>query len=248
LILAFVAVSFTQYARSFWHTMTPGQGQGRAGSLCLFTAMLLFRDIVSVGRLSVLIWIVVVFTAAWIILTGLWHFDRRLAFDFPPGAFHLSPSFWAGLGAATLIATLDYGGYQNICYIAGEVRQPASIIPRSILYSIFGVAVFYSLTSMVIVGVLPWRVAAKSSMVVSDFIEHLHGRRAGSSPLWCCGPRLAACLPLCWASRGCSMPEQPTGNSSHGLRGCIRPNTFLSMLFWLWGECRRCSACSTWNI
>jgi amino acid transporter len=178
LILAFLAVSFSQYGRYFWTNMTPWQGKLLAAGMCLLTTALLYRDIVSVGRLSLLIWAVVVLAAAWIVTTGLWHFDPKLAFDFPPGAFHLAPSFFAGLGAATLIATLDYGGYQNICFVAGEVKHPAYTIPRSILYAIVGVAFFYTLTSITIIGVLPWREAAQSSTVVSDFIERLHGRKA----------------------------------------------------------------------
>jgi amino acid transporter len=179
LVLAFVAVSFSQYARYFWTDMTPWQGKLLAAGMCLLTTALVYRDIVSVGRLSLLIWAVVLMAAAWVVTTGLWHFNPKLAFDWPPGAFHLSPAFFAGLGTATLIATLDYGGYQTICFIAGEVKDPAYTIPRSILYAILGVALFYALTNITIMGVLPWREAAQSSMVVSDFMERLHGRTAG---------------------------------------------------------------------
>ena len=38
----------------------------------------------------------------------------------------------------------DYGGYNNVCFFAGEVSQPEKVIPRSILISISLVAVLYS--------------------------------------------------------------------------------------------------------
>ena len=41
-----------------------------------------------------------------------------------------------GLGSAALVAIYDYLGYYDICYIGDEVREPARVIPRSILFSI----------------------------------------------------------------------------------------------------------------
>ena len=48
-----------------------------------------------------------------------------------------------GLAQATLIATYDYWGYYNICFLGSEVRRPERTIPRSILLSVLFVAVFY---------------------------------------------------------------------------------------------------------
>ncbi len=60
----------------------------------------------------------------------------------------------------------------------GEVKQPSRTIPLSVLYAIIGVALFYSLTSIAVIGVIPWRDAAQSSFIVSDFIARLHGPKA----------------------------------------------------------------------
>ena len=48
-----------------------------------------------------------------------------------------------GLAQATLIATYDYWGYYNICFLGSEVRHPERTIPKAILLSILLVAVFY---------------------------------------------------------------------------------------------------------
>ncbi|MGI8962647.1 MAG: APC family permease [Bryobacteraceae bacterium] len=175
LISAYVAVSFSQYAHYLWGGMTAGQGKALAATLCVGATILLYRDISAVGKLSVIILVVVMATLVWIVATGVWHFDRTLAFDFPPEAFRLSSSFFAGLGSATIIAALDYGGYCNVCYIAGEVNRPAYTIPRAVLYSIVLTAAFYLLISMTVIGVMPWRDAANSTTVVTDFIRRLHG-------------------------------------------------------------------------
>jgi amino acid transporter len=125
-------------------------------------------------------WTVVIGTALWIAITGLWHFDARLAFAFPPGAFTPSRAFFYGLGGATLIAMYDYGGYNNVCFFAGEVKQPERVIPRAILLSIVAVAALYLTMNITIIGVVPWREAIKSTAIVSDFIQRIHGQRAAT--------------------------------------------------------------------
>jgi len=69
---------------------------------------LLYRRITAIGRLAELLWIGVVITLGWVIVAGLTHFSAARAFDFPPDAFRLSPSFFLGLGSAMLISTYDY--------------------------------------------------------------------------------------------------------------------------------------------
>jgi amino acid transporter len=72
----------------------------------------------------------------------------------------------------------DYGGYNNVCFFAGEVRRPERVVPRSILISIVAVAVLYLTMNITIIGVVPWREAARSTSIVSDFIQRLYGAGA----------------------------------------------------------------------
>jgi amino acid transporter len=169
------AVGFSQYLKYFWAGMTGWEAKLIAAFLCLLATVLLYREIPAVGRLSVAMWIVVLFAAAWVVFAGLTHFDWKRVIDFPPGAFRLNAGFFAGLGGATLIAMYDYGGYFNVCYFGAEVKDPARTIPRSILYAIGLVAALYLTMNVTIIGVIPWREAAKSTAIVSDFIERLYG-------------------------------------------------------------------------
>ncbi|HLH20578.1 MAG TPA: APC family permease, partial [Bryobacteraceae bacterium] len=104
----------------------------------------------------------------------------RMAFDFPPGAFRFSTGFAAGLGSAMLIAMYDFMGYYDICYVAGEVRNPQRTIPRAILYSVAIVAVIYALANLSIIAVVPWREAMQSKFIAALFIERLYGPRAAA--------------------------------------------------------------------
>ena len=69
----------------------------------------------------------------------------------------------------------DYGGYNNACFFAGEVRNPAKVIPRSILFSIGLVAALYMTMNLTIIGVVPWREAMHSTFIVSDLMQRLYG-------------------------------------------------------------------------
>src|SRR5437660_6214616 len=146
---------------------------------------LLYRRITLIEWLSKFLWVGVMLTVLWVIFAGVTHFDPKLAFDFPPGAFALRPEFFTGLGAALLVAVYDYWGYYNVCFFGGEVKDPGSTIPRAVLLSILFVAIIYIVMNISILGVIPWREFASTAntpaqrYVISSFMERLYGPRAG---------------------------------------------------------------------
>ena len=134
-----------------------GPGTLVAMLCCVIAAALLYRNIQSVTRFSGLLWLGVMGTMLTVILTGLLHFHASLAFDFPAGAFQLSGGFFTGLGAALLIATYDYWGAYNICFLGAEVRDPGRTIPRAIVWSVGLVAALYLLLNTSVLGTMPWQ-------------------------------------------------------------------------------------------
>lgn len=171
------AVGFAEYS-SVFHPFGPVQLKVIAITLCLLNLAVLYRPIHSIGTLSVVVMTAVVATCCWIIYAGAAHFHPSLAFDFPPRAFRLSRSFWTGLGSAVLIATYDYGGYNNVCFIGGEIKDPRRNIPRAVVISILLVAFLYLAMNVAILGVLPWREALHSKAIVADFIHAIYGSPA----------------------------------------------------------------------
>ena len=169
------AVGFAQYTKFLRPQMGMWESKAVAVAVCLLVTFLLYRDIRSVGRLSIVLWIVVIFTALAVTLAGLLNFQVSRIFDFPPHAFTFSKQFLVGLGGATLVAMYDYGGYNNACFFAGELRQPERVIPRSILFSIALVACLYLTMNLTIIGVIPWREAIHSTFIVSDLMQRLYG-------------------------------------------------------------------------
>ena len=180
LAISAACVGFADYAQYAIPSLTHGGVVLVAIAACALVTFLLYRPITTVGRLSVVLLALVLAAMFWVIVAGIIHLNPHMAFDFPPGAFHLSKPFFYGLGSATLIAMYNYGGYGNITYLGGEVKDPTRNIPRAIVLSIGAVAVLYLLMSVTIIGTIPWRQAAVSHAVVSEFIGKLYGPGAGA--------------------------------------------------------------------
>jgi len=168
------AVGFAEYSAVF-HPLTAVQMKLIAAVLCLVNLAVLYRSIQSISTLSIVVMIAVLATCVWIIFTGVAHFHSSLAFDLPPHAFQMSHSFWIGLGSSVLIATYDYGGYNNVCLIGGEIKEPRRNVPRAVLLSIVIVACLYLAMNLAVLGVLPWREAQHSKAVVADFMRAAQG-------------------------------------------------------------------------
>jgi amino acid transporter len=174
------ALGFADYTRYLIPSLSGMEGKLLAIGICILATVLLYRDIGAVGKISAVLWAGLILAMAIIIWGGIGHFQAARAFDFPPGAFHLTPAFFTGLGAATLISMYDYSGYFNVCLIGDEIENPSVNIPRCILLSISILAILYLAMSLSIVGVVPWREAIHSHAIVSDYMERLYGSRAAA--------------------------------------------------------------------
>src|SRR6202140_334598 len=212
LSIAWGAVGLSQYASFFWpglqrvwapHASTltlpllgPLQVTAVAMpatilsiAVCALTAFLLYRRITAISKLSSVLWLGVMGTIGWIIFAGITHFNARQAFDFPPGAFSLSRDFFHGLGAVMLIASYDYWGYYNVCFLGDEIKEPGKNIPRALLASIAAVACLYLVMNIRILGVVPWRElvqagASNSKLyVVSTFMQRAYGSASWAGPV-----------------------------------------------------------------
>jgi amino acid transporter len=165
------AVGIADYLRFAWTTMSPAQHNAIAATACIVSTAALWRDTESIGRLAVVMLWGVLITVGWVIVVGLFQFSPAQAFDFPPRAFEMDADLATRLGAAAVLAMYNYGGYNQVCNIGEEIRDPARVVPRSILLSIFIVAAMYIAMSTVILGLVPWEEASNSRTIASLFIQ-----------------------------------------------------------------------------
>src|SRR6185436_3127932 len=133
-------IGFSQYLGYISKGITAQQTMLVVTIIGLVNLALLYRRTKSIATITVTLWIGTIVTVIAVVATGVVHFDPKVAFDFPPGAFNFSLGFLMGLGAASRVGVYDYLGYYDVCYIGDEVENPGRVIPRSILISTMTVA------------------------------------------------------------------------------------------------------------
>jgi amino acid transporter len=174
-------IGFANYLGYLWKGITARQTMLVVTVVGLANLALLYRRIKSIATITVMLWIGTIVTVIAVVATGARHFDPKIAFDFPPGAFTFSLGFLFGLGTASRIGVYDYLGYYDVCYIGDEVENPGRVIPRSILISTLAVAAIYLAINLSIIGVVPWRdfvpaaTHPQSNFIVSIFMERMYG-------------------------------------------------------------------------
>jgi amino acid transporter len=177
LVMASAAIGFSQYA-SYLVPLGRWEQKALSAAVVIVVVLLLYRRIEQIGKISLLLWAGVIATLAWLIWGGLTHFDSRLAFTFPPGAWNLSWVFFTGLGAATVQTIYTYLGYYNVCHLGGEIRAPERNIPRSIFLSVAGIGVLYLMLQTAVLGVIPWQQARATPFIASALVERIYGMGA----------------------------------------------------------------------
>jgi amino acid transporter len=95
-------------------------GQVAAMGVMASVTVLAYRRIALAGRLMVALWVGMLITVGWVIITGLTHFDAARAFDFGGAALRPEALKSAGLGMALAIAMYNFLGYYQICYLGDE--------------------------------------------------------------------------------------------------------------------------------
>jgi amino acid transporter len=137
----------------------------------------LFRKIGQIGKLTTVLFVVMLIAVLTTIVAAFSHFSGAQAFAFTPGAFSSAGqgTFWGGLGAGLIIAIYDYLGYNTTAYLGGEVRTPGRTIPRSILFSIVGIMSLYFLLQVGVLGSVPLEELKTATSVASTVLEQAWG-------------------------------------------------------------------------
>ena len=233
LVMASGAIGFAEYF-TYLHPLGRYGQKAVAGAVVIVLAILLYRRIANIGKISLLLWIGVFGTILWLIVAGATHFHSALAFHYPPGAWSLNWLFFAALGSATVQTIYTYWGYYNVCFLGGEVKQPERNIPRTIFLSIIAIAILYLAMQTCVLGVVPWQEAQHSQFIVSTFFQRIYGtqiaRFATVLILWIA---FASLFSLdAWLFAAFLMPRPSTETSFPFLAVCIPPNAFPTFRSW----------------
>ncbi len=92
-----------------------------------------------------------------------------------PGSGALLP----GLAGALVAAFFSFGGFWDVSKLAGEVRDPARVLPRALALGVAAVTLVYVLTSAVFVYLVPIGNAASGAAFAASAGERMFGRAGG---------------------------------------------------------------------
>jgi APA family basic amino acid/polyamine antiporter len=110
-----------------------------------------------------------------IIGVGLFLFKApglRLGRVFPGG---LNLGILSAMGLALMPALFSYGGWQNLNFVAGEVKNPSRTMPLAIISSVSLVVGVYVLSNVAYVKALPIGDIARSTKLASDAFRAMVG-------------------------------------------------------------------------
>src|ERR687896_2148151 len=81
-------IGFAAYTSYIWKGLTRTDAIALITAVGLVNIALLYRRIHSIAKITVSLWAGTLLTVLAVIVTGATHFNPRIAFDFPPGAFN----------------------------------------------------------------------------------------------------------------------------------------------------------------
>ncbi|MDT7797997.1 MAG: hypothetical protein QOI78_1430 [Actinomycetota bacterium] len=182
LIMSTGIIGLVQYLGYLIPGVTDDAGVTALGKLIgigvtLLIVLALFRKIGQIGKLTTVLFVVMLVAVLTTIVAAATHFSASQAFAFTPGAFSSAGkgTFWGGLGAGLIIAIYDYLGYNTTAYLGGEVRSPGRTLPRSILFSIVGIMSLYFLLQVGVLGSVPLEELKTATSVASTVLEQAWG-------------------------------------------------------------------------
>ena len=168
-------IGLVHYLKVFWPSMSDLQMKLTAAGICVFLIFALYRKITDIAKIMLGLWIVMIGTTGWVIITGFLNFNPALAFDLPPDAFKVDLEWIRGLGEGTANVLYLFLGYYQVCYLGGEVKNPGKTIPRAVVLSILGVTLIDVSISFGFIGVVPWREAMESEYLGALFMGRVYG-------------------------------------------------------------------------
>jgi amino acid transporter len=177
-------VGFAHYAAYLW---PPLDADWRLKGLVavtvgVVTLALLYRPIGRIARMGIALGTIAIATLIVVIAAAGTKFSAAQAIAADPH-FSVAGMLAVGLGPALVITLYDYYGYGQSCTVSDEVRNPARVLPISIVLSILGVGTLYVLLQIGVLGSIPWHSLAGATPssdppVVADYVASTVVERA----------------------------------------------------------------------
>jgi fructoselysine transporter len=177
LVIASAAIGFASYL-SFLLPLTSITSKAVSGGVVILIVVLLYRKIEAIGKISVFLWVGVIFTMFWIIGGGIAHGNFTEPIKHMNDGLTINYALVAALGFAGVKSVYSYLGYYNVCHLGGEIINPSKNIPRSMFLSIAAISALYIAMNVSVTSVIPWNEAKDSEFLISIFMQRIAGNVA----------------------------------------------------------------------
>jgi len=168
-----VALVFAEYLGTLLHLSPSGVRFAAAGAI-LFAGIVSYRSVrgpgalvsaATVGKLGALVLLVV----------AAFSLGDAGAGSFGSGAPAASNTRIGGIGLGLVAALWAYNGIQDMVSVAGEVRDPQRVLPRSLLAGIAVVIAVYLLVNGAYLYVLPFDILRAAPLPAADTASRVIG-------------------------------------------------------------------------
>lgn len=139
-----------------------------AAALIFTFAFVQYRSVKMGGNVQVFLTVMKLLPLILLVIVGIFFLDGRDIFFEPDKSNISGMSSWFYVFTTGITATLwAYAGFLNILYMAGEVKNPAKNLPRSLLGSIIFVTIAYTLISLCTSAIVPFKelIAAEGGFI-----------------------------------------------------------------------------------
>ena len=97
------------------------------------------------------------------------------------GAPPAADARWSGVGIGLVAALWAYNGFQDMVSVAGEVRDPARVLPRALIAGMLIVIAVYLAANAAYLYVLPFDALRASPVVASDTMVRIVGESGAAA-------------------------------------------------------------------
>lgn len=150
--------------------------------LVLFLTIINYFSVIWGGGLQLFFTILKILTIIFLV-GGIFFFGHGTFHNFIQNSPTIHPQGFlmiAAFAAATTGAFMSYDGWNNITFVAGEIKDPQRNIPRSLFYGMLICIICYLLINQALLYVLPIDAIAGSKLVASDAMSTVLGTSGGA--------------------------------------------------------------------
>jgi APA family basic amino acid/polyamine antiporter len=177
-VIAYMSLAFAEYASYFFPFLTPRMFAPTAIAVITVLSIINFLGLLLGKTVQNIVTIIKIGTIVVFITTGL-AIGKGTPIDFSLNPTGLSLSALVmGFGVALVTASVAYDGWNNVTFVAGEIKNPKRNLPLALVAGTGAITILYLLMNTVYLRALSIDEMAGSLTIAEDATKALYGTAA----------------------------------------------------------------------